>query len=77
MGDRERYQNVDRLTFGYCSRGWVTALLVFEGLVLILTMFQFVLALVAFILRFREERSSEPIELEVRGSEEVNPMMYY
>jgi hypothetical protein len=76
LRDDDRHYNPSVVTYGYCSRGWVTALLIFEGLVLILTLLQFVLSLVALVLRFAEERSYDPIELEVRGADEVPLMMY-
>lgn len=72
----ERWYNMDRVTYGYCSRGWVTALLIFEMLVLLLTLVQFVLCFIALILRFAEERSLDPIELEVHAADEVPLMMY-
>jgi hypothetical protein len=73
-----RYTNPAKPTFGYCGDGWITALLIFEGIVLLLALVQFVLALIAFILRFKEERSYDPIELEVRGVDEVfvGPTIY-
>jgi hypothetical protein len=71
-----RRTNPAKLTFGYCGDGWITALLIFEGIVLMLVLVQFVLDLIAFVLRFKEERSYDPIELEVRGVDEV-PMYPY
>eukprot|EP00996_Jenningsia_fusiforme_P002921 NODE_372_length_2345_cov_328.465592_g347_i0.p1 GENE.NODE_372_length_2345_cov_328.465592_g347_i0~~NODE_372_length_2345_cov_328.465592_g347_i0.p1 ORF type:complete len:732 (-),score=115.30 NODE_372_length_2345_cov_328.465592_g347_i0:95-2290(-) len=76
LRDYNRDYNPDRVTFGYCSRGWVTALLIFQALVLMLTLVQFVLTMIALILRFAEERSFDPIELEVRGADEIPFMMY-
>jgi hypothetical protein len=66
-----RRDNIKVPSFGYCGHGWITALYIFEGFTLMLTLIQFVLDLIAYILRFKEQRSYEPIELEVRGENQV------
>jgi len=55
--------------FGYCSRSWVFALLMFEGFLLLLTLVNFIVSVLALILRFKEDRGYDPIELEVRGQD--------
>jgi hypothetical protein len=57
-----RHENPLVTTFGYCGRGWTTALLIFEAILCFLTILLLVLALIAFFLRFAVE-SFEPIEL--------------
>jgi len=59
-----RRDNIAVPSFGYCSHGWITALYIFEGIALILTLTQFILDLIALILRYKEERSEEFIRLE-------------
>jgi len=68
MRDYDRYDNPIVKTFGYCSRGWITALLIFEGILLILTLVAFALVTMALILRLKEDHGYDPIELEVRGT---------
>jgi hypothetical protein len=57
-----RFENPLVTTFGYCGRGWITALLIFEAILCFLTIILLVLAIIAYFLRFAVE-SFEPIEL--------------
>eukprot|EP01000_Liburna_glaciale_P002748 NODE_1913_length_565_cov_1511.860465_g1446_i0.p1 GENE.NODE_1913_length_565_cov_1511.860465_g1446_i0~~NODE_1913_length_565_cov_1511.860465_g1446_i0.p1 ORF type:complete len:140 (-),score=41.38 NODE_1913_length_565_cov_1511.860465_g1446_i0:145-537(-) len=50
-----RIENEEIKTFGYCGRDWVTALLIFEGVLVIVVMFQLVVAVLALILSARKE----------------------
>lgn len=63
--DIGRTDNPEIVTFGYCSRAYVIALLYFEAFVALFVLLQFVLAMLALIVRFRKTRF-DPIELEVR-----------
>lgn len=60
----ERLYNPLVPTFGYCSRGWVMALFLFEGGIFIFVLTQFVLTLVGLVVRFKEPWS--PVHLEAR-----------
>eukprot|EP00999_Lentomonas_sp_LEN2_P001551 NODE_260_length_1793_cov_234.756303_g233_i0.p1 GENE.NODE_260_length_1793_cov_234.756303_g233_i0~~NODE_260_length_1793_cov_234.756303_g233_i0.p1 ORF type:complete len:566 (+),score=193.95 NODE_260_length_1793_cov_234.756303_g233_i0:248-1699(+) len=66
--DTDRYDNPLRSTFGYCSRGWILALFLFEGFIILVTILLLLLALLGLVLRFRKERL-EPVELEVRAAD--------
>jgi len=63
--DGWRIDNPEIVTFGYCSRAYVIALLYFEAFVALFVLLQFVLSMLALIVRFRKQRF-DPIELEVR-----------
>eukprot|EP01012_Entosiphon_sulcatum_P009052 TRINITY_DN14_c1_g1_i1.p1 TRINITY_DN14_c1_g1~~TRINITY_DN14_c1_g1_i1.p1 ORF type:complete len:687 (+),score=131.05 TRINITY_DN14_c1_g1_i1:903-2963(+) len=67
LRDTERHDNPLVVTFGYCSRAWTYALLMFEGITLIWTGVLFFLAVISLVLRFKDDRGYDPIELEVRG----------
>lgn len=62
--DLDRRDLAENTTFGYCSRAYVIALLFFEGIASIFVLLQFVVALLAIIVRFRKQKF-DPIELEV------------
>jgi hypothetical protein len=53
LRDLARYDNPEILTFGYCSRGWVTALIFFGFCVMFGVLIQLILSLVAVFFRFR------------------------
>jgi hypothetical protein len=57
-----RRENPLVTTFGYCGRGWIVALLIFETILCFLVILLLVLALIAYFLRFAVE-SFEPIEI--------------
>jgi len=67
-----RQDNPDVLTFGYCTRGWITALMYLSCIAAFLLVILFLLTALALILRFRKNRM-EPIELEIR--EEPHPVI--
>eukprot|EP01012_Entosiphon_sulcatum_P045892 TRINITY_DN613_c0_g1_i1.p1 TRINITY_DN613_c0_g1~~TRINITY_DN613_c0_g1_i1.p1 ORF type:complete len:735 (-),score=150.86 TRINITY_DN613_c0_g1_i1:53-2230(-) len=67
LHDYDRWDNPQVPTFGYCARSWIFALLIIEGFLLMLTLVNFVVSLLALILRFKEDQAFDPIELEVRG----------
>jgi hypothetical protein len=62
--DFARWTNPEVRHFGYCNRGWATALLVFQGLQLLVALWLFVLALILLLLRFRKALY-DPVELDV------------
>lgn len=64
-----RRDNMSVPSFGYCGHGWITALYIFEGITIILTLLQFLLDLIALILRYKEERTEEFIRLEPEAVE--------
>jgi hypothetical protein len=66
LQDLDRQDNPHVFTFGYCSRGWTLALLVFSAILAILVVLLFVLAILARLLRFKRIEDFEPIELELR-----------
>jgi hypothetical protein len=66
LQDLDRNDNPHVYTFGYCSRGWTLALLVFAAILAILVVLLFVLAILARLLRFKRIEEFEPIELELR-----------
>eukprot|EP00997_Jenningsia_sp_PLL12_P002718 NODE_147_length_2365_cov_63.015544_g128_i0.p1 GENE.NODE_147_length_2365_cov_63.015544_g128_i0~~NODE_147_length_2365_cov_63.015544_g128_i0.p1 ORF type:complete len:543 (+),score=141.36 NODE_147_length_2365_cov_63.015544_g128_i0:536-2164(+) len=61
LRDLDRWDNPEITTFGYCSRGWVTALLFFAGFAIICVMLQLVLDLLGLFFRFHHDK----VELEV------------
>jgi hypothetical protein len=65
LRDTQRVDNPWDTTFGYCSRGWVIALLIVEGFMMAMLFVLFILVLLAWILRFRKI-PYEPVELELR-----------
>eukprot|EP01003_Olkasia_polycarbonata_P001084 NODE_1225_length_577_cov_446.782197_g1151_i0.p1 GENE.NODE_1225_length_577_cov_446.782197_g1151_i0~~NODE_1225_length_577_cov_446.782197_g1151_i0.p1 ORF type:complete len:112 (+),score=29.89 NODE_1225_length_577_cov_446.782197_g1151_i0:27-338(+) len=67
LQDVVRKDNPEVDTFGYCSRAWIFALLLFMGILMIFALIAFVLLVVGLIIRFREDRGYDPIELEVRA----------
>jgi len=73
LQDQTRYNNPAVRTFGYCTRGWITALLVLAGVLWASLVFLFALLVLALILRFRKDRSA-PIELEVRPEPFLAPI---
>lgn len=66
--DFDRFDNPEVTTFGYCSRAWVVALFLFEGAILMLLLVQFVLDMLALIVRFKAP-SFDPVQLEVQGKQ--------
>lgn len=75
LQDQTRFNNPNVPTFGYCTRGWITALLVLAGVLWASLVFLFALLVLALILRFRKDRSA-PIELEVRPEPFLVPAQY-
>jgi hypothetical protein len=73
-----RFENPLVTTFGYCGRGWITALLIFEAILCFFAILLLVLALIAFFLRFAVE-SFEPIEiaLEQNFIGSAGPLPFY
>eukprot|EP01012_Entosiphon_sulcatum_P055984 TRINITY_DN787_c0_g1_i1.p1 TRINITY_DN787_c0_g1~~TRINITY_DN787_c0_g1_i1.p1 ORF type:complete len:827 (+),score=133.62 TRINITY_DN787_c0_g1_i1:2264-4744(+) len=55
LRDLDRFDNPLDTTWGYCNRGWVFALLMFEGFIILATLVNFVLGLVAVLVRFQEK----------------------
>jgi hypothetical protein len=68
-----RMENPLVTTFGYCGRGWITALLIFEAILCFLTILLLVLAILAYFLRFAVE-SFEPIEIALEQNYAPAPM---
>jgi hypothetical protein len=64
LRDGQRLHNPVVTTFGYCSRGWVFALLIMEGFITICLFLLLLLGLLALLLRFRK-MAFDPIELEI------------
>jgi len=64
LRDGERLHNPVVTTFGYCSRGWVFALLVMEGFITLCLFLLLLLGLLAMLLRFRK-MAFAPVELEI------------
>jgi len=62
--DLDRRDLKENVTFGYCSRAYIIALLFFEGFASIFVLLQLIVALLAIIVRFRKQKF-DPIELEV------------
>lgn len=63
LRDLDRYDNGAITMFGYCSRGWVTALLMFSYFVMLGVLVQLVLSLLGLFYRFHTESiltSEEP-----------------
>jgi len=52
LRDLERFDNPAISTFAYCSRGYVALLLIFASIVMMLQIIQFVLTVLALLLRF-------------------------
>jgi cell division protein FtsW (lipid II flippase) len=75
LQDENRFNNPEVTTFGYCTRGWITALLVLAGVLWASLVFLFALLVLALILRFRKDRSA-PIELEVRPEPFLDAPLY-
>jgi hypothetical protein len=73
LQDQTRFNNPNVTTFGYCTRGWITCLLVLAGVLWTSLVFLFALLVLALILRFRKDRSA-PIELEVRPEPFLEPI---
>eukprot|EP00994_Dinema_validum_P002409 NODE_152_length_2340_cov_299.375382_g108_i0.p1 GENE.NODE_152_length_2340_cov_299.375382_g108_i0~~NODE_152_length_2340_cov_299.375382_g108_i0.p1 ORF type:complete len:728 (+),score=158.22 NODE_152_length_2340_cov_299.375382_g108_i0:55-2238(+) len=69
--DVERYDNLAPITFGYCSRGWVTALLFFGAAVMTGVAIQVFLCLLGLFYRFRHQKASD------YDDEEYEPEAYY
>jgi hypothetical protein len=64
LRDEQRLHNPVVTTFGYCSRGWVFALLIMEGFITLSLFLLLLLGLIALVLRFRK-MAFDPIELEI------------
>eukprot|EP01006_Ploeotia_vitrea_P027803 TRINITY_DN60569_c0_g2_i1.p1 TRINITY_DN60569_c0_g2~~TRINITY_DN60569_c0_g2_i1.p1 ORF type:complete len:724 (-),score=123.21 TRINITY_DN60569_c0_g2_i1:290-2461(-) len=62
LRDLDRYDNPFTWTFGYCSRGYLAALMYFGILAAALLVAMLVLALIMLILRFRKEHY-DPVEI--------------
>jgi hypothetical protein len=66
LRDFDHHDNPLRTTFGYCSRGYVMALYLIGGFVLLVSLLLLLLLIIALVARFRKE-VLEPVELEVRA----------
>jgi hypothetical protein len=65
-----RFDNPVVTTFGYCSRGWTFALLMFTGFMIIFLILTLALLLMVALQRWRKD-IYEPIELEIRDAGQV------
>lgn len=63
--DTTRFDNPDINTFGYCKRGWIAFLLIFEGILIVAFVLLFVVSLISLLLRFRKAVNLAPITLEI------------
>jgi hypothetical protein len=70
LRDIDRFENGEIITFGYCTRGWITFLLIFNAILMLLYFLLFIVTLLALILRFRKQRVLDAIELEVQKLDE-------
>jgi len=64
--DTNRFDNPAETTFGYCRRGWVFALLIFEVIAMTALIILTIITLIALLLRFRKAADLAPVELEVK-----------
>jgi hypothetical protein len=64
--DKNRFDNPEVSTYGYCTRGWVFALLIFEIIAMSALVILTVITLIALLLRFRKQADLAPVELEVK-----------
>jgi hypothetical protein len=62
--DHARIDERNNPSFGYCSRGWVSALLVFDGVIIIAVMAQIVLDIIALLIRGRMLTSHHDIRFD-------------
>jgi hypothetical protein len=58
LRDTDRFDNPARTTYGYCDRGYVLLLLVFCALIYVCVLIQFMLVLLALLLRFNKPHVS-------------------
>eukprot|EP00998_Keelungia_sp_KM082_P007381 NODE_357_length_2045_cov_312.728363_g351_i0.p1 GENE.NODE_357_length_2045_cov_312.728363_g351_i0~~NODE_357_length_2045_cov_312.728363_g351_i0.p1 ORF type:complete len:649 (+),score=174.67 NODE_357_length_2045_cov_312.728363_g351_i0:259-1947(+) len=65
LQDTQRFDNPAVQTFGYCSRGWTLAVLIFSGVVFVIMLLLFLLSLIALLLRFRPKGAPAPVELAI------------
>jgi len=76
--DTSRFDNGDISTFGYCKRGWVAFLLIFQGALIVAFVLLFVVSLISLLLRFRKALNLAPITLEVlKEDNPFNPVPLY
>jgi hypothetical protein len=73
LRDTVRFDNPEIQTFGYCKRGWVAFLLIFQGILIVSFVLLFIVTLVALLLRFRKAQSLAPITLEILKDDVVYP----
>lgn len=66
--DTERFENPLVPTFGYCSRGFVEALYLFEGGILVTVLLQCLVDLIAVVFRFKDYMM-DPLYLELHGKQ--------
>ena len=59
LRDVDRVDNPEITMFGYCSRGWVTALMIFSYFVMTGVLVQLVLSLLGVFIRFRRDSITE------------------
>jgi hypothetical protein len=64
--DKARFDNPAVTTYGYCNRGWVFALLIFEIIMMSTLVILTIVTLIALLLRFRKQADLAPVELEVK-----------
>jgi hypothetical protein len=64
MRDLDRFDNGQITMFGYCSRGWVTAQLIFSYFVMMGVLIQLILSLIGVFIRFHKNVESEIEEYE-------------
>merc|ERR1712170_175903 len=62
--DWVRLDNPEKMTFGYCSRAWITTLLIFTALLYLLQFLLLLLAIFSLAKKFGR-KPSEVIQLEV------------
>eukprot|EP00999_Lentomonas_sp_LEN2_P002610 NODE_48_length_2764_cov_105.976109_g29_i0.p1 GENE.NODE_48_length_2764_cov_105.976109_g29_i0~~NODE_48_length_2764_cov_105.976109_g29_i0.p1 ORF type:complete len:881 (+),score=256.59 NODE_48_length_2764_cov_105.976109_g29_i0:62-2704(+) len=70
--DYERYDNPEKPSYGYCSRSWITALMILAIVLYVLLLLLFLLAIFSYVKKLGM-KPVEPIELEVAYEE---PMVY-
>jgi hypothetical protein len=76
LRDVERYDNSAISTFGYCSRGWSTALMIFSFFLMTGLLIQIILVLLGLFFRFHSDSIFEEGYYETTESPEAEQYIY-